>query len=201
LLTTRNRFTAQSLATEAQIVAAARIATTERVVPGSEPAANLDAPDLRLSVLTVFAHDGELPTGVHPGPSAVVGAATEIQLGVTGSALFLPGGLTILAPSGGYRVSGSAGGCESATSLTARADLRLRVGAPTALAYAGLPGGYLLASLTLGGLQGSSRRFNSGRAYAWLDIAAAPSLVNLHASAGVTFSTCAAGAVDQHLVT
>lgn len=191
LVTLRNRYTSQSLTTERQIIAAARIAAVEPVIADSRPAANVDAPDLYISVLKVFTRNGDLPTGVHPGPLSVVNAATEIQLGLTTKPLFGAGGASILLPSPGFVVHVETDRCWSATSVSGRALLDLNVHSPTALWVDARLGGTMYATLTLGGQQGDSRSFGFGRQeQRWFDLAASPTRVSLATPAGLTFASC-----------
>jgi hypothetical protein len=191
LLTLRNKYTTQSLATEQQIVAAAQIAAVGPVIPGSQPAANLDAPDLYLGVLRAWASDGDLPTGVHPGPISVVDAATQIQLGPTAEPLFAAGGTSIVLPSPGLLVHDMTDGCWSATSYAGGARLTLAVSSPTAVLIDARLGGAMVVTLTLGGYKGGGRRFLFGRQQTrWFDLAASPAIVSLAPAAGFIFESC-----------
>jgi hypothetical protein len=191
LLRLRDNFTGESLATEQQIMAAARIAAVEPVIPDSQPVANLEAPDLYLRVLEAWTRDGDLPTGVRPAPISVVDAATQIQLGLTTEPLFVAGGAVIVLRSSGLLVHNMADGCWSATSNSTRARFSLAVSSATAIWVDAHLGGSMFATLAVAGTEGAERRFLFARhERRWFDLAASPAMVSIAPPDGLTVASC-----------
>jgi len=111
LLQTRSSFSRQSQLTKQQLIAAARIAETESVIPGTLPLQNLGGHDLLLSTLESWAHRGILPAGVHPSNQAVLDAASEIQLDLTRTVRFPSAAASQTAPGRGYLMQVGVASC------------------------------------------------------------------------------------------
>jgi hypothetical protein len=189
LLSRRDFLTGQSQDIEQQVVAAARIADTEKTVP-ELPLADLKAPDLFFNVLVDFSRHGKLPTGVHPSARAVVDAATAIQLGVTTRPLFGRAAID--------RRSGTPGALVPIGSTTCRLAVMRPLSSPQVLTAVqpstlllSRPGpGSLDARLTLGHVTGGLRGLEIGPHYRYLNLAAAPAILRLQLPSGTAAATC-----------
>lgn len=184
LLSSRDAMVRQSRQFERQLVAAAQIAASEPTIPNSYPIYDTEKRYVpNLEELLAVAARGQLPTGVQPRPFDVLAAATYVQLGVTGSALYSSGGADVASVSPRLTELSASAGCRSIVAGNRSVRVKLRVAVPTSLAVQTGASGALLAQLSLPHFPGTGPPFvlpplgagGSG----WLDIAAAPALVTV----------------------
>lgn len=190
LLAFRTAFVARSLQAERQIIAAAAIARSGAVIPGSFPAGNLHVVNLTVEMVVRFANEGLLPAIVHPTLRDDLVTATLIQLGLTHLPLYRTASSAVFVSSP-VPVVVTRAGCRIARSARPGAAFVLGIEQPASIRLYSARGGSVLTMLRLPGV-GSVRRtlmLAAGRVI-YLDVAAAPASVAVEVPLGTSLRVC-----------